>query len=165
MKKECTLNVLKKAMKNNDYSYDIYFRMAIIDEYLNGNLDIWKLYNKLQITRCKQISIIPREMMNHKNEFIKLICSIKKDGFDFLNPILINKDGLIIDGAHRMACAVYFNIPLVSTYTTEETFNIVPNDYSKSWFEKNDLNDCILLAEKQKNKVKELLLCTSQKRY
>ena len=49
-----------------------------------------------------------------------------------------------------MACAVYFNIPLISTYTTEETFNIVPNDYSKSWFEKNDLNDCILLAEKQK---------------
>jgi hypothetical protein len=85
--------------------------------------------------------------------------------FYFLNPILINKEGLIIDGAHRMACAVYFNIPLISTYTTEETFNIVPNDYSKSWFEKNDLNDCILLAEKQKNKVKELLLCTSQKRY
>ena len=56
----------KKAMKNNDYSYDIYFRMAIIDEYLNGNLDVWKLYDKLQITRCKQISIIPREMMNHK---------------------------------------------------------------------------------------------------
>lgn len=165
MRKECTLNVLKKAMKNNDYSYDIYFRMAIIDEYLNGNLDVWKLYDKLQITRCKQISIIPREMMNHKNEFIKLICSIKKDGFDFLNPILINKEGLIIDGAHRMVCTVYFNIPLISTYTTEETFNIVPNDYSKYWFEKNDLNDCILLAEKQKNKVKELLLCTSQKRY
>ena len=131
MRKECTLNVLKKAMKNNDYSYDIYFRMAIIDEYLNGILDVWKLYDKLQITRCKQISIIPREMMNHKNEFIKLICSIKKDGFDFLNPILINKDGLIIDGAHRMVCAVYFNIPLISTYTTEETFNIVPNDYCK----------------------------------
>lgn len=51
MRKECTLNVLKKAMKNNDYSYDIYFRMAIIDEYLNGNLDVWKLYDKLQITR------------------------------------------------------------------------------------------------------------------
>ena len=38
MRKECTLNVLKKAMKNNDYSYDIYFRMAIIDEYLNGKM-------------------------------------------------------------------------------------------------------------------------------
>ena len=63
MRKECTLNVLKKAMKNNDYSYDIYFRMAIIDEYLNGNLDVWKLYDKLQITRCKQISIIKQVLI------------------------------------------------------------------------------------------------------
>lgn len=165
MRKEYTLNVLKKAMKDNDYSYDIYFRMAIINEYLNGNLDVWKLYDKLQITRCKQIPIIPREMMNHRNEFVKLIFSIKKDGFDFLKPILINKDGLIIDGAHRMACAVYFNIPLISTYTTEETFNIVPNDYSRSWFENNDLNDCISLAEKQKKKVKELIACIGQKKY
>jgi hypothetical protein len=115
-KKLYVYSILEPANENIDYSYDIYFRMAIIDEYLNGNLDVWKLYDKLQITRCKQISIIPREMMNHKNEFIKLICSIKKDGFDFLNPILINKEGLIIDGAHRMACAVYFNIPLISTY-------------------------------------------------
>ena len=159
-----TLEVVDRAMKDNEYSYDIYFRMAVIDEYLKGN-NIWSLYNKLQKTRCSQIKLIPSEMRNNQNGFINLINSFKLNGYNFNYPILLNKDGLIIDGAHRMACSLYFNIPNVSVYTDKENYNHIPADYSKLWFEKNDLHECISLAETQRSKVREKIKCLNQKKY
>lgn len=160
-----TLEVLKTAMKDNDYSYDIYFRMAVIDEHIHGNEDIWVLYNKMQKLRCNMIKEVPKEMMNHKKEFIELINSFQLNGYNMKNPILVNKDGLIIDGAHRMACSVYFNIPFVTITSIAEYSNIVPANYSREWFIKNKLYDCISFGDIQYNKVKEKLKCINLKRY
>jgi hypothetical protein len=150
MEKIKTKELLKLAMRNEDFSYDIYFRMAVIDEYLKGNEAIWELYSLMQHTRCSKNKNIPRNMIDHKEEFIELINNFKENGFDFNNPILVNKDGLIIDGAHRMACALYFKAPEVSITTKEECLEFKPNDYKKTWFEQNNLSECIPYAEKQK---------------
>lgn len=44
------------------------------------------------------------------NEFDKLINSIKEHGFDEnISLVPVGKDNIILDGAHRTACAIYFN--------------------------------------------------------
>ena len=83
--------------------------------------------------------------------------SIKDNGFDSESPLLVNKDYMVIDGAHRMACALYFNIDDVFIKTTDEYINFIPNEYTKKWFEENNLSECIPYAEKQKEKIKELI--------
>ena len=145
-----TKDALKKAMKENDYSYDIYFRMAVIDEYYKGNEDIWNLYAKMQYIRCSNNNQIPREMIDHKQEFIELIKNMKNNGFDYNYPILINQNGLIIDGAHRMACALYYDFPKISVCMHKDYIDFEPEKYGKEWFKQNDLLECIPYAEKQK---------------
>lgn len=164
-KMSSTYDVLINAMKENEYSFDIYYRMAVIDEYLKGNEKIWDLYNKLQQTRCSKIKEVPLEMIDHKKDFINLINAIKLYGYDFNYPILINKDGLIIDGAHRMACSLYFDVPMISIYTSEKYFDFIPADYSKKWFEENELDECIILAETQRKKLKEKMKCINQRKF
>lgn len=149
-----TMEVLNKTMKDNDYSFDIYFRMAVIEGYMQSDEKIWELYSKMQRTRCSMIKEIPLEMIEHKNEFISLINDIKENGYNLDYPILVNKDGLIIDGAHRMACAVYFGIPRISIYTNDEFFDFIPADYSTDWFIANGLEQCIELGNVEKKKIR-----------
>ena len=148
-----TVNLYKKMMQKNEYSYDIYFRMAVIDEYLKENEDIWNIYYKMQLTRTEKIKKVPKYMINHKQEFIILINDIKNNGYNYDKPILINKKYMVIDGAHRLACALYFNIKNVSIITNDEFYNFIPTEYTKDWFLNNDLNECITYAEKQKEKI------------
>lgn len=45
--------------------------------------------------------------------FNKLIDSFLTEGYDSSRSIIpISREGIILDGAHRLACAIYFNIPL-----------------------------------------------------
>lgn len=152
-----SLKLLKKMMCDNEFSYDVYFRMAVIEEYFNNNNQIWDLYDNMQFTRANLIRFVPKHMINHKDKFIELINSIKDNGFDSESPLLVNKDYMVIDGAHRMACALYFNIDDVFIKTTDEYINFIPNEYTKKWFEENNLSECIPYAEKQKEKIKELI--------
>ena len=151
-----TLDLLKKVMKDNDYSYDIYFRMAVVDQYLNGNQDIWNLYDKMQKIRVNGNSEIPTNMSNHKKEFIELIDNIKNNGFDYNNPVIINNQFLLIDGAHRMACVLYFGIEEISILIPKDYASFIPNDYSKIWFEENHLEQCIDYCEKQKASIERI---------
>jgi len=149
-----TMKIFNSAMKDNDYSFDIYFRMAVIEKYLAGDEKIWDLYFEMQKIRCLKIKEVPIEMVDHKNDFIKLIKDIRENGYNLECPILLNKDGLIIDGAHRMACAIYFCIPSISVYTMDEYYNFVPAEYTKEWFEINGLNECITFGEFQKKRIR-----------
>ena len=160
-----TLKLLESAMCNCDYSFDIFFRMAVIDEYLKGNNEIWLLYNKMQKIRCKKIAIIPKEMSEHKDAFISLINSFRAKGFDSKYPILVNKDCLIIDGAHRMACSLYFDIPLVTIIKKSDYNDYIPAKYSRDWFINNDLSDCVTYGNKQYSKVKVKMKCLDQKEF
>ena len=46
-------------------------------------------------------------------EFNALIKSIKEEGFDNSKSLIpVGKDNIILDGAHRTACAIYFNKPV-----------------------------------------------------
>lgn len=150
-----TFDLFSNCMLDNDFSYDIFFRMAVIEEYIKNNDEIWELYNKMQSIRASQIRQVPRYMIDHKDEFIKLINNFRQNGYDFEKPILINKNYLIIDGAHRMACALFFDVPEVAITFDENYYDFMPKEYSKKWFLDNNLQQCIEYAEKQRKKIYE----------
>lgn len=148
-----TKDLLKNTMKDNDFCFDIYFRMAVIDEYLKGNDNIWNLYDKMQNTRVSQIGALIKHMKEHKDDFISLIESVKNDGYNINYPILINDEGVIIDGAHRMATALYFKVEKVSVLLKEEYKTKRTREYREKWFKDNNLFECITLANIQKEKI------------
>lgn len=150
-----TIELLEKMMHDNDYSYDVYFRMAVIEEHLKQNRKIWDLYNKMQTIRVSEVKFIPKEMQDHKKEFIELINSISNNGYDFSQPIIINNDFYVIDGAHRIACSLFFGIPQVSVIIQEEYKNHIPKEYTKEWFLEHHLGECVCYAEEQKKKTGE----------
>ena len=45
--------------------------------------------------------------------FERLICSMKKNGFDREHPIIVDKEKHVIDGTHRLAAAINLNIQKV----------------------------------------------------
>ena len=154
-KKENTLELVQKAMMGTDYSYDIYFRMAVIDEYLNGHDSIWELYSKMQRTRCGEIKEISEDMIEHEEAFKKLIDSFKDEGFNEEYPLVVNRDGIVIDGAHRLACALYFSVDEVTTYTNNQYYFFYPAVYNQEWFINHELEKCIEYADKFKKIVEE----------
>ena len=95
---------------------DGYFRrldivagyMAIEDYYGEDNSG-WKLYEKYQKTSGKNV-------LKHKENFIRLINSFKENGCltnDY--PMLISTKPFlhIRNGAHRFSCALYFDHEVV----------------------------------------------------
>ena len=67
-----TLDLLKSTMKDNDFCFDIYFRMCVIDEYLKGNCYIWDLYDKMPLDE----DIQKMWVFNSKNKINKEVKNI-----------------------------------------------------------------------------------------
>lgn len=72
-------------------------------------------------------------------EFDIIIDSIKQTGFQTdLSLIPVSKDGVILDGAHRLACCIYFNIPIQIVRFPHVSLNgpIYPGVYDYKFFER-----------------------------
>ena len=87
--------------------------------------------------------------------FKKLISDIQLKGFDYNYPIIVDKQLHIIDGSHRMACALYFHIEEI-TIKIKKTCSPHPF-YAKQWFiKKNIINkENNLLIEKITKKISD----------
>jgi len=73
-------------------------------------------------------------------EFDSIINSIKENGFDEnISLIPVNKDYVILDGAHRTACAIYFNkkVKVIK-------FNDFSVDFGYKYFREKMLSDELL---------------------
>ena len=99
----------------------------------------------------------------YKKTFIKIIESIKKEGFNpEISLIPVGADNVAIGGAHRIACAVYFNkkvkvvkfnhIKTVFDYNyfrkhllDEQNLLLMVQEYAKY---KGGMFDCIHMAER-----------------
>jgi len=108
---------------NNELtSWDILLRYQTIDFALNNQNQNLENYKKMQKIRADKDTF---------EDFKELIINIKNEGFLNKYPIPISNKGTIVDGAHRLACALYFNIK-------EIPVNIVSNygtiKYTKQWF-------------------------------
>ncbi len=85
------------------------------------------LYEKLQLKRIGKCDIA---------KFNELIVSFQKNGFLKAGAIPINKQNKMLNGSHRLACSLYFNINPYVYYIDEED-----HDYPVSWLAENDFTD------------------------
>jgi hypothetical protein len=103
-----------------------------IDSFLNANKDGIELYEKMQVKRGGS------DYKNPLKVFQKLISSFKDRGADSNHPILVNKDLHIVDGAHRLACALYFKAPFIAVKINKK-LDFSP--YGINWFKNNGFSD------------------------
>ena len=74
-------------------------------------------------------------------EFKKVSNSIKKNGFNSeISKIPTSKDGSIVNGAHRLAAAIYFKAPLVSIKKTNESKHL----YDYNFFRVRGMSDNLI---------------------
>ncbi len=129
----------KHCMKDNFFNAHILVRLLAIDCYYGKNDFGFDWYNEMQQKRVKDNPLVPKHMANHEKEFRKLIKSFESKGYIDDYPIVVNKDLLFIDGAHRLALALYFGIKEIPITVDEKYYFIDSRDYSFEWFKKHDM--------------------------
>jgi len=140
-----TANLLAKQVVDHTFNrYDIIVRFMAIDSFLNAKKEGINLYEKMQKNRGGSVYKDPGKV------FQELITSFNNNGADSNFPLLVNKDLHIVDGAHRLACALYFNEPFIAIKINKKL------DYSLygiDWFKSNNFStdelDLILKRKQQ----------------
>lgn len=131
---------------------DITIRLLFIDYFYGKNKQGYDLYKKI-LSNIRFPLTDDNKKIKIKN-FENLITSFEKKNFNDKYKITISKEGYLAnDGAHRLACAIYFNISDIPFQLTSEKINYC-NWYSLNWLKENSINkmtsfsklevDCIL---------------------
>ena len=124
-----TASLLAKQVVDHTFNrYDIIVRYMAIDSFLNANKVGINLYEKMQIKRGGSAYKNPWKV------FQELIASFNNKGADSNSPLLVNKDLHIVDGAHRLACALYFNEPFIAIKINKK---LDYSPYGIDWFKSN----------------------------
>ena len=134
----------------SDEHIDIMVKYLYIKAYLeNNHYEKYKeLYEKMQEKRIGRSNV---------KGFNRVINSFKQKGYLKKYPIPINSKGKMLNGSHRLACCLYFNInPYVVEMDEDDHY------YNIDWFKENGFsNDEIREIEnlkeqliKEYNKVK-----------
>ena len=130
--------LFNKTLGKDLNSAELLIRLLAIDEYLGKNNCGFELYNKMQLKRIEVNKKIPNPKENYEYEFKSLIESIKINGFYSKSALELNKNFEVFDGAHRLACAIAFNIEKLPVKFSNKYINKT-YDYSIKWFRKNGL--------------------------
>lgn len=70
--------------------------------------------------------------------FKSLIKNMQQNGFLVSRPILVDAEGHLVDGAHRLACALYFHVDFVSVKIVQKRAQV---EYGRDWFSQNGFTD------------------------
>lgn len=114
------------------YRYDVYIKYFYVKSYMESNN--YNLAKKIYLSHIKAFNnfIEPDGTKKNQKDFInsfnKLINSIRKKGFSE-TIIPISKTGIPIDGAHRLAICLYFNIKVSFI-----VFDLLDGKYDRNFF-------------------------------
>lgn len=140
---EYSLSLLRKRSKirvfeaqpiylTSKYRYDVFIKYYYVQAYMiNKNYELAK---EIYLNHIKSFNnfIEPDGSKRGSEEFIEkfnnLIDNIKSSGIN-KTIIPITKNGEIIDGAHRLAIALYFNLKVQFAM-----FNLLDANYNKEFF-------------------------------
>jgi SAM-dependent methyltransferase len=126
---------------------DIIVRYMAIEEYFGENNCGYELFSKMQKMRGQKEHSLER--------FKQLIRSFAKNRLMDKNPITVNENLQLIDGSHRIACALYFDIKKIPI---KFELNQGVNPYSLNWFQNNGfLRHEIEFIEKKFNEISRKL--------
>ena len=121
----------KQVIHHTFNRYDIVVRYMAISSFLISDKIGISLYKKMQERRGGSSYDNPWKFFKH------LILDIQENGFDISRPILVDKDMHIVDGAHRLACALYFNESVVPVKVNKK---LSASLYGINWFKSNNFS-------------------------
>ena len=138
--------LLSKQFVNNQFNrFDIIVRYNAIHSYLNNDNEGLYLYQRMQDCRAGS------QYKNPLKKFKILIENYKSVGYSPDSPIIVNNELHILDGAHRLACALYFQTPFVSVKVDGK---MSCSAYGLDWFKESDYsNKELLFLSKKKQKI------------
>jgi hypothetical protein len=114
--------------------YDVLLRYLVaqgIDEESHAHQNAYQQMQGLRVGKCDYA------------RFVDLVKNIKDNGFSDKYPLPISEEGRLIDGAHRLACALYFGIDEVPVRVLETRKRV---DFSRPWFESRGFGDELLVS-------------------
>ncbi|MBU8907592.1 capsular polysaccharide export protein, LipB/KpsS family [Desertibacillus haloalkaliphilus] len=114
---------------------DLIVRYLAIEDYYGKNNYGFKLYKKMQKNRSKHIA---KTYLRRKRKFKELIESVEKQGLKKDSYVNLDSKSHLLDGSHRVACALYFNIDEIPIQFREKRKKI---DYSINWFKNNGFTE------------------------
>lgn len=147
-----TYFIYQKSMKDNMNDCEILIRFLALDEYFAKNNYGFKIYDEIQKYRVNLIREIPSAQYDNVHTFKNLINSIQTKGFLSQYPIVLNKDFSVVDGAHRLAIALYLGIKEVPVVFPQEAFNF-EFDYSINWLKSNGFEKYLDLLYEQHERI------------
>lgn len=150
-----TLWLFRNFLSDNFNNAHFMIRYLAIDNYYKKNEFGWTYYNEMQRERVANNNMVPKEMADNQKNFELLIQSFERNGFLFDNPILVNNKIMLLDGAHRLTLALYFNIKQVPIKLDEKHHDFITKDYSFEWFKKNHMGYMIPKAMEIYRKIVE----------
>jgi len=109
--------------------YDVILRYLSIEKIESGFENPFDEYNMMQKSRVNR---------NTADNFQTLISSIKNNGFSTKYPLPIDLDANLIDGSHRLACSLYFDIDKIPYTVIQSNSNI---QYGLDWFQKQEFDE------------------------
>ncbi|MFL2603722.1 MAG: hypothetical protein ACJ0PP_02155 [Flavobacteriaceae bacterium] len=130
---------------------DVIFKILYL-KYLDLNAK--KLSSDLYFSHIKIITngLFVENNSNKKTyddflfEFKKVSNSIRENGFDSeISEIPISKDGSIINGAHRLASAIYYKVPFISIKKTNENKHVYDYNFFRVRGMSNNLIELAIL--------------------
>ena len=114
------------------YRFDLIAKYLYI-KYKEKNIEFYKkvYYEHIQtFNNCWEYPGTKKGIVDFHNSFDNLINNMKHNGYNSEHPILIDENGVLVNGSHRLMSCFYFNItPMFKT--VEEKGNI---DYNYNFF-------------------------------
>ncbi|MFK7810737.1 MAG: hypothetical protein AB8F74_23215 [Saprospiraceae bacterium] len=140
--------LLHQTAQGSFNRYDTIVRLLAVEEVYGLNDFGWNLYLKMQQTREEAFNKHIKELDVFKADFLRLINSVEKNGFDKKYPILTNAKGMLSDGSHRLACSLYFEVEEVVLKRDKNDHSDV--NYGLNWFAQNGFSDLECTRLKQR---------------
>lgn len=119
---------MSQVAKSEFNRIDVVVRYLAIEDYFEKNEIGYALYKKMQSERDPE-----SDTDLYLEKFKSLIKSFEKQGFDLKHPITVNKKNELVDGSHRLACALYFDVKKIKIKRSE----VLESNYGMGWFEKH----------------------------
>lgn len=102
--------------------YDVLLRYLAVQSIVHGSEELTPHYMRMQNERVR---------VETCDSLRELVASIQERGFLSRYPIPVTEEGLILDGAHRLACALYFDVAEVAVVVRPVRTRVY---YRRQWF-------------------------------
>lgn len=138
---------IKSKIENTNFQHykELYIRHIL--KRTGGNQYIYEYKNGIPVAVSKKISI-----QDYLHYFDELIESFQTKGFksEYFIPVSI-KNNILLDGAHRAACSIFFNLKPYIVNESRSGRSWDYNWFNENGFNKDELNEIINTYYKLKN--------------